>query len=400
MNSYSELVKFEYRKILLKRSTIITLLLAIFLTAFSCVGPLMGDYYIKGEVFESNFDAMKKDREYIRGLSGREINSILLSETVEAYSHIPSTDGKYSDTDEYQQYARPYSEIYYMIRRAYNLNDVKGLESLTEENINKFYNMRQEMVEKNIEDTTMSFAEKANSVNISKQVKIPFNYSYTGGYQRFLSQMYTTAILICFICSICISPLFAGEHTDRMDSLILSSKYGKNKVINAKLFTGISFSILLSIVLTAVSYVTTMVFFGWEGGNSPIQFFLPLSIHPLTTRQVALLYFIIILLGNILSTTLTMLLSAKLKSPFMVIVIMTVITILPMLVYISEDVLWIYHLSNLIPVNMFYLDNITGAFSIDLFGLILQPYELIFAFAIVASIMLLPIAYRNFKGHN
>ena len=400
MNSFCELVRFEYRKILRKRSNIITLLIALFLTAFSCIGPLMGNYYIKGEVFESNYDGMKKDREYIRNMSDREINSEMLSETIEAYSRIPPTDGKYTDTREYQQYARPYSEIYYMVRKVYNLNDWEEIELLTKENINNFYNMRQNMVERNIEDTTMSSAEKENSIYISKQVETPFIYSYTGGYQRFFSQMYTTAILICFICSICIAPLFAGEYTDRMDSLILSSRYGKNKVIYAKLFTGISFSILLSIMLTVVSLVTVMTFYGWEGGNSPIQLFLPLSIHPLTMREVALLYFIIILFGNILSATLTMLLSSELKSPFIVIVIMTVVTILPMFMSRSEDILWIYHLFNLIPVNMFYLTNITGVFSINLFGVVVQPYEIILAFAITSSMVLLPFAYRNFKSHN
>jgi ABC-type transport system involved in multi-copper enzyme maturation permease subunit len=400
MNSICELVGFEYRKILWKRRTIITLLFAIFITAFSCVGPLMGNDYIKGEISESTYDGMKKDREYIRSMSGREIGSDIISETIEAYSKIPPTDGKYTDTEEYQQYARPYSEIYYMIRKAYNIKDRKEIELLSEEKVNNFYSIRQNMVERSIEETRMSNAEKAASVNLSRQVKTPFIYSYTGGYTRFFSQMFVTAILICFICSICIAPLFAGEYTDKMDSLILSSKYGKNKVIYAKLFTGISFSILLSIVLTVVSYVTTMAFFGWEGGNSPIQFFLPLSIHPFTMGQVALLYFVLILFGNILSVTLTMLLSAKLKSPFMVIVIMTVITILPMFMNLSEDILWIYHLFNLIPVKMFSIGNILDVFFINLFGLMVQPYEIILAFAIISSIVLLPFTYRSFKNHN
>jgi hypothetical protein len=117
-------------------------------------------------------------------------------------------------------------------------------------------------------------------------------------------------------------------------------------------------------------------------------------------KQAGFLYFILILFGNILSTSLTMLISAKSKSSFAGFVIMTVITVLPMLVHVSEDVLWIYHLYNLIPVNMFYFDNITNMFSIDLFGLILKPYNIIISFAAVSSMVLLPFAYRNFKNHN
>ena len=73
---------------------------------------------------------------------------------------------------------------------------------------------------------------------------------------------------------------------------------------------------------------------------------------------------------------------------------MTVVTILPMFVNVSEDVLWIYHLFKLIPVNMFSFDNIIGIFSIDLFGLIVQPYEIIPAFATILSIVLLPVVAK------
>ena len=394
------LIRFEYRKMIVKRSMIIILLLAVFLTACTSVGPLMGDYYVKGEKLESNYDGMKKDREYIRSLAGRELGSDLLSEAIEAYTRIPNTDGKYTDLEDYHQYARPYSEIYHIIRRVYRLSDWKEVKSISQEDINNFYSIRQRMIEKNIEETTMSAIEKEASIKLSRQVHTPFIYSYTGGYTNFLQQMYTTAILICFICAICIAPIFAGEYVDKMDSLILSSKYGKNKIIYAKIFTGISFSILLSILLTGVSYITIMMFYGWDGGNSPIQLFLPLSIQPFTMKQAAFLYFNVVIFGNILSSSLTMLLSSKLRSPFMVIVIMTVFTILPMFLSISQDVLWIYHLYNLIPANMFYLDNITSIYFINFLGLVVQPYVIILAFGIILSIILLPLVYRNFKNHN
>ena len=102
MKSSFRLVGFEYKKIFKKRSNIVILLIAVFLTVFSSLGPLMGNYYIKGEIFESNYEGMKRDREYIRSLSDREIGNDILSEAIGAYSLIPPTDGRYTDTDEYQ----------------------------------------------------------------------------------------------------------------------------------------------------------------------------------------------------------------------------------------------------------------------------------------------------------
>lgn len=141
-------------------------------------------------------------------------------------------------------------------------------------------------------------------------------------------------------------------------------------------------------------------FFGWDGIDSPIQLLFPLSIVPFTMGQIALLYSILILFGNLLSSSLTMVLSAKLKSPFIVLAIMTAITIIPGFINASEDVLWIYHLYNLIPARMFNITNIISIYSIDFLGLTLQPYVFIISFAIIASITLVPLVYRTYKKVN
>jgi len=52
-----ELIKFEYKKIFKKRSTVIILIIGIILTVISSVGTLLGNYYIEGEVFEGNYKA-------------------------------------------------------------------------------------------------------------------------------------------------------------------------------------------------------------------------------------------------------------------------------------------------------------------------------------------------------
>lgn len=211
--------------------------------------------------------------------------------------------------------------------------------------------------------------------------------------------MNAIALIICFICSVCLAPLFSGEYTDRMDSLILASKYGKNKIICAKLFTGISFCMLLSTIYTFASYITVMTAYGWDGSNAPIQLYDPMLSIPFTMGKAAFLYSLIVIFANMLSSSLTMVLSAKLKNPFLVIVIMTVVTMAPCFINASENKLWLYHLFNLIPSQMFNIYNVINDYSIGLPGMIIQPYILLISFAIAASIVLLPLAYRSFKNH-
>lgn len=394
MSTFWELVKFEYKKILCRRSTVITLLAGVLLTAFTCVGTLLGNHNIEGEVLESNYEGMVKDRENIRKLAGRAIDADLLAEAVEAYSRIPPVDGIYCDTREYQEYARPYFEIYYLIRKVFGADSLKEVASIDRERLDEFYAIRQRAVEDVIKNTAMSAVEKENSISLSRKVSTPFIYDYTGGYRRLLAQMQTTAFLVCLICSICISPLFAGEYSNGMGDIVYSSRFGRNRMLYAKLFTGVSFTVLLGLVLTAVSFVTVMGFFGWDGSDAPVQIHYPLSILPLTMGQAAMQYCAMILAGNLLSSAIAMTLSARLRSPFTVLTIMTAITILPAFLRISENMPWLYHLSNFIPIKMFELNNVINVWSINIFGLIVQPYELMILVAVLASAALLPAAYR------
>lgn len=103
MKEFWTLVSFEYRKILGKRSVKIALLLTLFLSVFSIWGTLMGSYYIEGELFESNAEAMKKDRAYARELSGRILDDKLLMEAADAYQTIPDSAAVYQSTEEYQK---------------------------------------------------------------------------------------------------------------------------------------------------------------------------------------------------------------------------------------------------------------------------------------------------------
>lgn len=84
MSSFLRLVGFEYKKILHKRSVRIVLLLAVLVTAVSVWGTLFGNSYVGGEVYESNYAAMVKDRGYARALAGRALDGDLLMEAATA----------------------------------------------------------------------------------------------------------------------------------------------------------------------------------------------------------------------------------------------------------------------------------------------------------------------------
>lgn len=402
MNSFWNLVGFEYKKIMNRKSVIIAMSLALLISIVSCLGILLSNHYIEGELFESNYEAIMKDMAYARKLSGRTIDSTLLLEAADAYAKIPQSY-PYIKTNEYQTYARPYSELYGIMRAVYsngqNEFELQNMQNLTTEQADNFYSTRQQKQVNMINGSNMSDAAKTKLLSLEEKVTKPFVFDYTGGYTRFFAVMYTTGMIISFVVAICIAPIFSGEYTSGMDQMILASKHGKGKLIGSKLFTGYSFTAWICIGLTAVIYLTCMMSFGFDGMDAPLQLYLPMCTYPLTMGQTAFIFSICILLGNILLASIVMLLSAKLKTPFGVMIIFSIITIAPMFIHIPDSNIVLKNLINLIPSNVMGFWVVISSNQYELLGFVMQPYIFIPIFAALVSILLIPFSYRIFKKH-
>lgn len=402
MNELWNLVVFEYKKILRKRSIQITLLLAILISIISIPGTLYGSSYIEGKIYESYFDAMVKDRSYARELSGQELNSSLIMKAVEAYAAIPEAE-KYQETKEYEKYARPYSGIYALTRNIFNTHsrrfNMEDFQTLTKEQAEQIYTLRHQRLIEIVNGTLMSEKAKKQVIAYDDKVKMPFTYSYTDGYGRFFTVIYTLGVTVAFAMAICIAPLFAGEYTTGADQLILSSRYGKNKLITAKLLTGFSFAAMISLFMTLLGYGLCMGIFGADGGDSPLQLYMILSPYPISLLQTALVLAVSTFFSFFMTAAITMLLSAKFKSPFGVIILAGILLVLPMLFSVPETNIHLYRLYHLLPANMMAFWAVMDGIQYEFLVFVIKPYVFLPIFAALISVILTPIAYRSFQRH-
>lgn len=401
MNSFWDLTRFEFRKIFRKKSTVIILLITVLISIFSCGAVLLGDIYENGKPVESQIEAMNKDRSYARALDSRMIDETILLEMSMAYGKIPVNEG-YRQTSEYQQYARPYASIYALARQVYGASEpfnVDNAKILTSQKAKTFYDIRNEIVKSNIQEMNASDATKQKLIELNSQVDTPFEFSYSDGYTRFFTMMYTTGMLVCFVAAILLAPLFAGEYSSGTDQVILTSKHGKGKLILAKLFVGFITALGLSLIFSMLTYFQCMLTYGFDGANAAIQLFRPLDVYPLTMSQLALLCIICVMSGTLLTCAINMLLSAKLKSAFSVIILIGILMIVPMFINDPGISVLLSNLMNLLPTNMMALWTQLDAQLFELGNLSIEPYVLIPIFSLVFSIILSIFAYFGFKKH-
>lgn len=250
-----------------------------------------------------------------------------------------------------------------------------------------------------IGQSRMSEHAKKEVLALDNQVQTPFTYSYIDGYTRFFTMMYITGLIAAIFTAICTAPLFSGEYACRADQLILASKHGKGRLIGAKLFTGFTAASGLAITFTLISYLQCMLTFGFDGGNAPLQLYMPMCSYPLTLGQTALLLSASVLCACLFTAAVTMLLSARFRSPFPVIVLTGLLLLVPMFTNVTEANILLYNLVHLLPTNMLVFKNITSLIQYELLGLVVRPYVFLPLFGAAVSVLLTPLAYRSFRNH-
>ena len=117
MRNLWTIYRYEIKKLTSKKLLWVTSLLCVVGIVITVTAGLFGTYYVDGEPIESHYEGFRKDQAYRKAISGRSIDENLLRETVDAYGHVPTNVFRYTLSEEYEAFARPYSDIFNLIQK-------------------------------------------------------------------------------------------------------------------------------------------------------------------------------------------------------------------------------------------------------------------------------------------
>lgn len=400
-----ELTKLELIKLCRKKITIIVTLFCLLATVIIFSLP-----FLQYEIWDANGarltrgDAVsyRKDT-YANTLSGT-LSEERITQDMSEYQSMHSDPanlitergGETSFTDEiYYRYYAPRQSYLRMIGNAYSNNEIGATNILSVDLKNgaDFYKSRQETIVERIKNNEeLNDAEKTYWEEKNLSVEVPFDYGYVLGWARFGE---TAGMLIICILGICIAvaPIFAGEYQAGTDAIILSTRYGKSKIIAAKILSAFLFGTIVFAVNALLALIIPLLTFGTEGGNLPVQIAYISSPYNMTFMQadfLAILISFIVLIGLI---SITLLLSAKMKSPFAVLILDVLIVFMPMFFSMSKANAWLPAMATSgLPMCSYY---ISYSFMGTVFNIFLM---VIIIYAIVTAISI-PVAGRIFKRH-
>lgn len=316
MNNFRTLYRYEVKKILNRKLVWIVFLICVLCSGVFVAADLTGKYYVDGEVYDTHYHMFQVDQEYRRALSGRALGQELLEEMSAAYRKVPVTAEHYTVTEEYQTYARPYFEIFNLVRlwtQQWELGEIQAW--IPDEEA--LYASREEFLEEEWQNLRLSDAEKAFWREKETQTDTPVVYLYHEGYSKLISNgINTLGLLVLLSVCICMASVFTEEHTRRTDQLILSGAKGKSVVYWAKIAAGTSVSAACAALLTVVVFCLVFAIYGAEGFQASLRLCLYLwsSSCEMSIGQVCLVGYGILILTAVIVSVLVLVLSEVLHN--------------------------------------------------------------------------------------
>lgn len=400
MNNFGVLYRYECKKLLSKKIVWISFSLCMVIIIVSLVAPFLGDYYLGGEFVDTNYNMYQTDKRYSKALNGKEINQNLLEETIAAYRKIPEIPGlHYTLTEEYQQYARPYSEIFNFIRGTTDMQTSEVVLSWqpSEEDL---YAKRQIWLTSLWEDLGLSKGEMDFWQKREAQLKEPYVYQAHEGYGALILTYQTVGLFVLLLSAICLSGIFSDEHTRKTDQIILCSPLGKTKLYWAKIMAGISFAVMSTILFFVFTFVITICLYGAEGFHAVFQLIYTRNSDPVTVGQAVIIAYGNMMVAAILTSVFVMVLSELLHSNIATLAVSTGLLIMAMVIAVPEQYRVLAQIWDWFPWCFLTPWNVFGQYTISIFGHYLTPWQAVPMIYLILGVMITAIGkpiYQRFQ---
>lgn len=208
---------------------------------------------------------------------------------------------------------------------------------------------------------------------------------------------------LLIVITIVASTIFSREYSTKMDALILSARYGKNKLILAKMSALLILVTLLTGCVFVIFGLSFGIHYGLAGWDASIQTNVGLSLmhseFAWNNLQLILVAFILVWLSGLFTATVAALASAITKTTFSSLVIALVFLMAPWIAKrflasgLVNDLLLVF------PANAINVQNVLLTAMRSGLGQPVGSIWIIMIVAIIGSIISTSIAFYCFRNH-
>ena len=404
------LIKYEFLKILRKKSTLIVMAASLLITAFFFGLPVLQFQTYNQDGVLQGLAGIQYEKEQYTEISVPLTNEYVtktIREVQELFEDPENVgyDGneQFLIEDAYWNGIAPRESLLDLIAGNYaDPNVSAGYSALTDLDVSDgtdFYQARQDKIEKILNDSSkeLSEAEKDYWRNLNSKVEEPFQYGYYEGWEVIISAFELLMFAVLAVC-IVIAPVFSGEYQAGTDTVLLSGKYGKTKLTTAKILAALFFGVLAFTLHVLLAFGLPLAAFGTDGWNLPLQINGTTVPYPLTFLEGTLINLGVIYLVLLAMIGVTLFLSARMKSPYLVLTVVVPVLFVPM--FLSPNgTSGIYNLLVFLTPYQSLVPNFGSYLSYQFGPVVLDAFAVRTVLYAVPALILFPLAGRGFRRH-
>lgn len=400
------LVRYEFLKILRRRSTSAIMAASLLLTAFLFGLPgLQFQIYTQDGVLRGA-EGIACERAQYESLSVP-LTEEYVAETVRTYQQLfadPANVGydgneKFLVGSAYWDYAAPREKLLRIIAGTYDgPGENSGLTKLPELDLSiGFYQARTQKIQALLDDPSraMSSEQKAYWAGISGRAETPFPYGYARGWETLINSFELLIFALLAVC-ITLSPVFSEEYRSGTDAVILSSQYGRTKLTGAKIAASLLFGTLAFALHLLAALAPSLAAFGADGWDLPVQIANTAIPYPVTFLQAAATGLGVVYLIQLAMIALTLALSAYTRSPYLVSAVLVPVFFFPVFLT-PTGTTGLYNLILFLLPYRATVPELGKYISCQLGGLVLDVSFVRSIFYVLLTAALLPLAGHGFR---
>lgn len=393
------MMRYEWKKIFERRLNVVAMLLGYLL-----IGICVFSYFSQERFYDEKTDSYIEGIEAIhmeRARAEAQTDVITEEYMTKLISEIQSHNMDLESDEAYVEVIRPLGDIFYFTAKNYtdmreNTLDMSALGRLDLTDGARFYEHRMEKITDYL-NCDFSYgnyteAEKAYWIEKAENTNIPFRWGDKSVMSN-LWELVFVGVYLLFVVVICTSSVFSAEYETGAAFLLLTTKYGKDRMVWSKIAVSMLFVVgyLTGGALLAVG--STAFIIGLPGADLPVQLWNSVIPYNLTVGQACLGSLAMNLLIGITIALVLLYSSAGLRSSLATLVIGAAIIIAPAFFPMSkESGLW-NHINYLFPVRAVNLEDIMGSYVSYTMGNVIIPYVgmVVLVYTVISVVVLLLI---------
>ena len=385
MNNLFTMYGYELKKLVQKKLLWVSLLVCMAAIAFSILFPLLGTYSANGVPISTNYEQHLIDQAHRKALSGKPIDQSLLEETLAAYKDLP-IETNYVLTEEYQTYARPYSEIFNLIR-VWTGMDKQAVVQWVPDEATLYATMMGRFEESSI-NNHLTEAEIAYWQGQADTITTPIVYQFHEAYRCILENFLIVGFMMLLFTAIALSSSFPDEHTHRTDQLMLCTANGKRRLYWVKLFAGITVGFVGALLMTSLTWLLCLCIYGSEGFDTSMQIFYTNYAGNITIGKACLIAYGCLLVTAFLISIFVMFLSELFHSSIAAIAITAAMILAGALVQPPAEYRILGQIWDYLPTCFLAMWNTFDLRLVSLFGTHFTSYQIVpLIYVVVASLL-------------